>query len=96
MRRLLHDKELGCLFEGNMKISYQLQNKNFARGWAKYLIQRHVPFGSDLAFEIKKRKHWKWQKIKSFGFDHDFGQKMKIRSRYLTGKGYSNEIQYDG
>ena len=79
------------VFLREMKISYQLQNKYFALGWSKYLIKRYVPFGSDLASEIKKRKHWKWQKIKNFGFDHDFGQKMKIRSRYLTGKGDSSE-----
>ena len=47
-----------------MKISYELQKRHFARGYSKYLIQRYIPFGSDLLFEIKKRKHWKRQKIR--------------------------------
>jgi len=74
-----------------MKTSYKIQNKNFYRGRVKYLIQRYIPLGTDLLYEIGNRNHWKRKKIRGFGYDHTFGQKMNIRYRYMKGKGYIKE-----
>ena len=36
---------------------------------------------------IREKRHWKYQKIKGFGYDPHFGKKMEIESRYLSKKG---------